>query len=127
MNSLATNTHVEGGPYPEKMLQQLVWFAEAIERAVKGGWNQQLLEDDWHVHAGSFGGAQFCYPHATEGRVTHIELFSIIYDTEFAKALWGDLAVYYGTERVAESAWQFHLQRTVIAKDPLAYIEEHQR
>lgn len=114
MNSLATNTHVEGGPYPEKMLQQLVWFAEAIEQAIQGGWNTNLLEDDWHVHAGTLGTAEFCFPRPAENRVTHLELFSIIYDHTFVRAIWGDAGLP-------------NLAAMVLTTDPLLYLEEHRR
>lgn len=121
MNSLATNPHVEGGPYPEKMLQQLVWFAEIIDRAVQGGWNTNLLEDDWHVHAGVLGTAEFCFPRPAENRVTHLELFSIIYDHTFAKALWGEGTRLRGYT-ITQPLWQYYLRQAVLMADPLEFI-----
>lgn len=120
LGDLSPNPHVEGGPYPEKLLQQLVWFAEAIDKAVSNGYNGQLKEDEWHVHADTQGRAEFCLPRPTQGYVTHLDLFTIIYSHQFAACLWP------GNE-VVESIpdWQYHLAHMVNSNDPLAYIKEH--
>jgi hypothetical protein len=106
------NKHIEGGPYPEPMLQQLHLFACGIEKAVAGGWNMNLLEDDWHVHASIFGKAEFCFPKPSEERVVHIALFEILYDHQFARAVWGD-------------EFKRHLQEMVVSADPLQYLGEN--
>lgn len=63
-----------------------------------------------------------------------IPLFEIIYQHNFAKALWGERDVIisryvqgngrqiYGKEIYG---WEMHLQQMVIAPDPIEYLGEH--
>lgn len=114
------NEHVTGGPYPEKMLLQLSWFADGIELAVSKGWNQNLLEDHWHVHANEFNQASFCYPRMSEERTSHIDCFTVLYDHGFAQAIWG-----YGDDKSLHiPEYMHHLQQMVTNPDPLRYLHE---
>lgn len=50
---------------------------------------------------------------------------TLIYDHDFAKALWGEERVYTTGDVVYDAAWIFHLQQMVIADDPIKYLGEH--
>jgi len=64
-----------------------------------------------------------------------IPIFNVIYNHDFAKALWGedDVCNYCGTnkhdaycERQGNcQAWEYHLQNMVISPDPIAYLRDH--
>lgn len=57
----------------------------------------------------------------------------IIYNHDFAKALWGEEPMELGSEPVYPrmdlttyiEPWKYHLQRMVIADDPIQYLAEH--
>jgi len=61
------------------------------------------------------------------------QLPAILYNHDFAKALWGehiietgDIEVINNAEFLIEfSAWQYHLQQMVIADDPIKYLGEN--
>jgi hypothetical protein len=49
------------------------------------------------------------------------QAFCIIFNHDFAKALWGEKK-----ERgLFTFGWKFHLQQMVVADDPIAYLGEH--
>jgi hypothetical protein len=64
-----------------------------------------------------------------------INLEAIIYNHNFARALWGDKEVHHydlvdlrnggKSETVNKPIWHYHLQRMVVADDPIAYLGEH--
>lgn len=47
-------------------------------------------------------------------------LYGIIFDQDFARALWGDKL---GT--ITLENWQYHLQNMVISENPMVYLGEH--
>lgn len=56
--------------------------------------------------------------------------YSIIFNHDFAKALWGEEMIWWGfpdtTHKKYELlTWQYHLQQMVIADDPIKYLGEH--
>lgn len=58
------------------------------------------------------------------------EYYRVIFNHDFAKALWGDneVIVYSDTyEDIHEYLpnWQYHLQQMVIANDPIKYLGEN--
>lgn len=60
------------------------------------------------------------------------QIEAIIYDHDFAKALWPDLTSWYATSNRLEGPhataireWQYHLQQLVIAPDPMAYLHDN--
>jgi hypothetical protein len=102
---------------------------KAVERAEHNGW---MLPD--HVDSISF----------TRGVVQPDDLMpydvsttpntlDILYNHDFAKALWGENMVQIDTMftemgnkfPVKQAAWQYHLQQMVITDDPIAYLGEH--
>jgi hypothetical protein len=118
---------------------------EIIKTAVN-----KAIENGWHNHAG----AEMLYfrmyfpsgnvlIHTKRDELTTGETFnvpSIIFDHDFAKALWGEepdsvpyKQIHYFIEkdgtasecRVTLQAWQYHLQQMIIAEDPIAYLGEH--
>ena len=98
---------------------------KAIHKAIENGWDTKgvvyipnellLIELSW------------------EGRKTkHLPTLmlpsSLIFNHDFAKALWGeDMGYIIATEHdeTVGTAWQYHLQQMVIADDPIAYLGEH--
>lgn len=70
-------------------------------------------------------------------RANNNDKLSLIFNHDFAKALWGEGKTVYRAE-VFESptegeagfdeyldAWEYHLQMMVIAEDPIKYLGEH--
>ena len=54
----------------------------------------------------------------------------IIFDPEFAKALWGevddcaDIQIYSTFNKNTPYRWQYHLSKMVLEKEPLKYLEK---
>jgi hypothetical protein len=85
----------------------------AIEKAHDNGWESPINNTD------SFSAADLA-----AGIINGLELFGVIFDHGFAKALWGTVWV----DRIRNDGiadWQYHLQRMVIANDPIEYLGEH--
>ena len=65
----------------------------------------------------------------------NMEPYSIIFNYDFAKALWGEHRLYYrdifpndewnASELLDKCAWHYHLQQMVIAEDPIKYLGEN--
>lgn len=115
---------------------------KAIQKAIEGGWNQPLVyihvnvKDRWlefrrkvyieDTHL-SFGGDQYA------------SIEEIIFNHQFAKALWGEelhhetFVVpkelnkrFAGTRNLdIKPMWQYHLREMVIADDPIKYLGEN--
>jgi hypothetical protein len=49
----------------------------------------------------------------------------LIYSHDFARALWGKEAPNDYCKITGVEMWQFHLQKMVVADDPIAYLGEH--
>lgn len=49
----------------------------------------------------------------------------IIFNHDFAKALWGETHPIYDHIPNHLKAWQYHLQQMVIAEDPIEYLGEN--
>lgn len=49
----------------------------------------------------------------------------LIYNHDFARALWGKEAPSNYCKMTGVDMWQYHLQQMVIAEDPIAYLSEH--
>lgn len=105
-------------------------LTKAIEKAVEGGW------EDADTYP-------YCEPvHAGIGTAKNrlffgdcAEVTMLLFQHEFAKALWGEgerpncLCDYEnwdcGEVQHNTNAWQYHLQRMVIAEDPIKYLGEN--
>lgn len=57
--------------------------------------------------------------------------YCMIFNHDFAKALWGEAIVYANNSRteawrdLSNKSYLYHLQMMVIADDPIAYLGEH--
>lgn len=110
---------------------------KAIEKAQKNGW----YSDSWHriVPTDAVGlrlhgdGAMQLY---RNGSVDETHINEVIYNHNFAKALWGDSTAYVDARAavgkldprhdvMAGNGWQYHLQQMVIADDPIKYLGEN--
>jgi hypothetical protein len=49
----------------------------------------------------------------------------LIYNHDFARALWGKEAPNNYCKTAGVDMWQYHLQQMVVADDPIAYLGEH--
>jgi hypothetical protein len=97
----------------------------AIRKALKNGWDMFLLAHrSWRV----------IYPHrpclhigaSAHGADAFHYYPDIIYNHDFAKALWGEDRYIAPDGAISGfSTWQYHLQQMVIAGDPLKYLGEH--
>lgn len=100
---------------------------KAVQKAINNGWKRQATG------------------HRTKAELNQIywnDRFTIIYNHDFAKALWGDGRHRYewlDDDIVYEQKlwdaddglsfggklWQFHLQQMVVAPDPIKYLGEN--
>jgi len=106
----------------------------AIQKAVDGGWdvldkyeaNQLNVQQD--VFEGNYVVA-FLANDEPSGREILQHTFhwtEIIFNHDFAKALWGKStfvhAIHHKTGEPDFPLWQYHLQQMVIAEDPIKYL-----
>jgi hypothetical protein len=49
----------------------------------------------------------------------------LIFNHDFARALWGKEAPNHYCQVNGIDMWQYHLQQMVIANDPISYLDEH--
>lgn len=96
---------------------------KAIKKAIDGGW-EMVYPFNLGMHHGI-------------GKAAHRVFFGdcaeatmLIFNQEFAKALWGEgiIATYEGSMVYIDPrvhAWESHLRAMVISEDPIAYLGEH--
>ncbi len=88
---------------------------KAVEEAIKNGWD---------------------VPYDAQMVVSTFGMLEIIYDHDFAKALWGSdeqdrQPVGFGGDEddyscnIFISDWQYHLQQMVISEDPITYLGDN--
>lgn len=107
---------------------------KAIQKAVDGGWRplSRYKKTDWFVwtHLAVTFGALDGTKEVTWSRN------DVIFDHDFAKALWGEGSLYentgkYGFEEHYDAAcgaefdWEVHMQRMVIAEDTIKYLGDN--
>lgn len=100
---------------------------KAISLAIDGGWEDNMFEV---MH----------YTHEHSKIATPEFLYQLIFNHQFAKALWGEKPPlqrrvyekdYKGNRQLrlrgkrTGIAWQYHLQQMVIADDPIKYLGEN--
>lgn len=112
------------------MLNNQEVLVKAINLAIDRGWEFDNL-DKWKWSAikktDTVMNNWYYFLLAHDGKEKFIDAERIIFDHDFAKALWPiTLPVAYDT-RIPESKpqWIFHLQNMVVAPDPIAYLGEH--
>lgn len=90
---------------------------KAITKAIAGGWKPEPLQQQL-----SAAGIAAIYTPMSQ---------MLIFNHDFAKSLWGEreTAINQATPLfnpiVLNEGWQWHLQRMVIAPDPIQYLGEH--
>lgn len=127
-----------------------VTLERAIKIAIANGWDSFDCTDWWKVYY-MYGRERLAveFRPAVDGMGLFYEYPVIIFNHDFAKALWGEdrydrkvidvPARFYSTYqhpiipreahtrrvRVKVHGWQHHLQQMVIADDPLRYLADH--
>lgn len=101
---------------------------KAIEKAIENGWN--IIGKKFEIdNENGFVVNWWVDKEQTQPRQTWIE--TIIFSHDFAKAFWGEKD--YRTETVGELdarrnhnklCWEYHLQKMVLTKEPLRYLEK---
>lgn len=114
---------------PKNKLTNQQILEKAIQKAIDGGWKSgcKLLEvwqpintlDDIFVRLED-----------DSGSYRQFNSQAIIFNHDFAEALWGEEPVYVKTgdkkgDYYVLPEWQYRLQQMVIADDPLKYLGEH--
>ncbi len=93
---------------------------KAIQKAMDNGWRSPLPRAEMLASY-------------IDGGDDYYQLEPLIYNHDFAKALWGEEPAYGWSgdvvpkkpDETAEPLWQYHLQRMVIADDPIEYLGEN--
>lgn len=113
--------------------QKIKVIKSAIRQAIAGGWEQQLLEDKWDVHESPLKGRYLlCLPKADD-TVMHIDIAAVIFNQEFAKALWSDSWAHFTEGQSGDTiSGNFknhlgHLANMVVAVSPIKYLEQNIR
>lgn len=107
---------------------------KAIQKAIDGGWKGPFVTDYRSTGIHQFDGVRYY------NKVKATDFKSIIFNHQFAKALWGDEPYHHvasgdaqhnkngeiiGVRANHEYNWAYHLQQMVIAEDPIKYLEEN--
>lgn len=127
------------------MTSQLI-LEKAIQKAIESGWLPYFANFDSNMTKDNIvirypkGATSVNFDYTMSGHVVgvggyNLEPYSIIFNHDFAKALWGEGAVdsngnvsqiEVGDERVIyKPIYLWHLQRMVIAENPLEYLKEN--
>jgi hypothetical protein len=108
---------------------------KAVEKAKASGWNMFDLHDidEWWVVD-----EVLCIRYESESFLGHYSVNDVVFSHSFAKAFWGeqlrridcyDLPNFetedpQGAHWYSLPAWQYHVQRLVLADEPLRYLEQ---
>ena len=117
---------------------------KAIQKAIDGGWKglwdiSGFYIKDYHMWD-TFDDKTMSFHNGEFEDYEMMPVAAIIFNHDFAKALWGDELVQYPEEdphtvtarmgRTYERTdelwvWQYHLQQAVVSKDPLQYFLDY--
>lgn len=86
---------------------------KAIQKAIDSGW-----EDGKSVDMADFAPILEHDPFI-------LPIKGLIFNHDFAKALWGDGFLGKGDATLYKPAWAYHLKEMVIAEDPIKYLGEN--
>lgn len=108
-------------------------LTKAIGKAVDGGWIYPNHTPDTIYHLRLFGHVSFAEYIADRLEDEPInEIYSVIYDKDFAKAIWGEETNKFGFWNkdkfdgyVEMPNWQYHLRQMVVADDAIAYLGDN--
>ena len=106
---------------------------KAIQKAIDGGWNYKKSlghaeNVEFMVSSGKSSPRDVS---ELEYLSSHTDTRDIIYNHDFAKALWGEskaTATQESPTRIRlgyDLGWKRHLQNMVVADDPIAYLGEN--
>lgn len=118
----------------EREIKRQQILEKALLKAHRNGW-KSLMADWRNVQIEQWQGNQtvgIAFLYGTKGTDMHWvrELEGIIFNHDFAKALWGECTTWVRSKsgRVTHlplDGWQYHLQQMVIADDPIKYLGEN--
>lgn len=100
---------------------------KAIQKAIDGGWSMPGLTDEGKMHFTDNGVVVDWLRGGRDFKSTE----TIIFNHDFAKVLWGDgchthhQTIHKSDYSTCRINWQYHLQKMVIAEDPIKYLGEH--
>lgn len=113
---------------------------KAIQKAIDGGWEQDLVwihgntKDKSGVVSKFLGSTELVGMHLHYNYDDFICIAELIFNHDFAKALWGEGDSNYYQHTMLNMVsihedsipdWQYRLQQMVVAEDPIAYLGEH--
>lgn len=93
-------------------------LTKAIQKAIEGGWDDEMANE---LELSNYVSS---YVHGDRS------INDLIFNHQFAKALWGDTqkSVWIVGDRPTPwigHPWKLHLQQMVIADDPIKFLGEH--
>lgn len=112
---------------------------KAIKKAIDGGWKQDLhwihgnTQDKNDTFMQWVSNLEITGNHAYYNYDEYFCVLELIFNHDFAKALWGEHPAYVVNRKVYVginggdelSTYQAYLQQMVIAEDPIKYLGEH--
>ncbi len=130
---------------PKERSDAMEVLAKAIEKAIAGGFSFQqvwsAIEPSWKWEILDGDGDIAFYADTISPNPWRMSFETLIFNHDFARALWGESPVLMDIQRVplahpiytdAETIegyevphWQYHLMQMVIADDPIKYLEEN--
>lgn len=101
-------------------------LTKAIEKAMSRAWDMydfdkwkwKIIDDPFKTEAHHYQ----VYAWVETADCT-IDIAHIIFDHDFAKALWGEQ--HHDDDEYQPYNWCYHLQQMVIAEDPIQYLGEN--
>jgi len=100
---------------------------KAIQKAIDGGWEALPINGRKHwIESAPEHRAKDVDMFITMGSKVQSESYrNIIYNHDFAKALWGKEDRQFRSIGGWTQAWKYHLQQMVIAEEPIKYLGEN--
>lgn len=103
---------------------------KSVQKAINDGWDSFDTTEYWKVYT-AYGDrlmVEFRPAHDAMGMFYGYK--DVIFDHDFAKALWGGIELMQdglNGEALAQPQhlWQYHLQQMVIADDPIQYLADN--
>lgn len=100
---------------------------KAIQKAIEGGW--EPLSSGLPTSITQWRGTnsvEVAVIYGWDNEVLWVrELEGIIFNHDFAKALWGVETIKETNKYYGDPKWQHHLQQMVIADDPIKYLGDN--
>lgn len=105
----------------------------AIQKAIDGGWRPNDSPEKPLLMRVYSEVVDFGYDEYDQSKDWRWTIDKLIFNHDFAKALWGDKFINpemrddTGSRIIAikQTAWRHHLRQMVIADDPIKYLGEH--